>query len=86
MRGASGGAAQESMLLELEDTVVDVEGVRHHDGVRDALPVEFAVGAGALARIRTQHAPKQQPKNVLRFLIGLKLVYYKTNVYPERAL
>ena len=48
MRGASGGAAQEGTLLELEDTVVDVEGVRHHDGVRDALRVEFAVGAGAL--------------------------------------
>ena len=38
MRGASGGAAQESTLLELEDAVVDVEGVRHHDGVRDAHP------------------------------------------------
>ena len=38
MRGASGGAAQEGTLLELEDTAVDVEGVRHHDGVRDALP------------------------------------------------
>ena len=33
MRGASGGAAQEGTLLELEDTVVDVEGVHHHDGV-----------------------------------------------------
>ena len=38
VRGASGGAAQESTLLELEEAVVDVEGVRHHDGVRDALP------------------------------------------------
>ena len=44
MRGASGGAAQEGTLLELEDTVVDVEGVRHHDGVRDALPVDRTCG------------------------------------------
>ena len=43
-----GGAARQHALLELQDALVDVESVRHHDRVRDALPVELAVRAGAL--------------------------------------
>ena len=43
-----GGATRQHALLELQDALVDVEGVRHHDRVRDALPVELAVRAGAL--------------------------------------
>ena len=35
-------------LLRIPITVVVVEGVRHPDGVRAALPVELAVGASAL--------------------------------------
>ena len=34
-----GRAALQNRLLEFQDALVDVEGVRHDDGVRDALPV-----------------------------------------------
>jgi hypothetical protein len=34
-----GRAALQDHLFELQDAVVDVEGVCHDDGVRDALPV-----------------------------------------------
>ena len=40
------GTAERSRILELQDALVDVEGVRHDDGVRDALP------AGSRSRAR----------------------------------
>ena len=48
-----GRAALQNHLLELQDAVVDVEGVCHDDGVRDALPVvltERASAAGGWVR------------------------------------
>ena len=42
-----GRAALQNLLLELQGAVVDVEGVRHDDGMRDALPVVLAERAGA---------------------------------------
>ena len=42
-----GRAALQSQLLELQGALVDVEGVRHDDGVRDALPVVLPERAGA---------------------------------------
>ena len=44
----SGGATRQHALLELQDALVDVKGVRHHDRMRDALPMELAVRARAL--------------------------------------
>ena len=44
----SGGAMRQHALLELQDALVDVKGVRHHDRMRDALPMELAVRARAL--------------------------------------
>ena len=41
-----GRAALQSQLLELQGALVDVEGVRHDDGVRDALPVVLPERAG----------------------------------------
>ena len=49
-----GRAALQNHLLELQDALVDVEGVRHDDGVRDALPVvlsERASAAGVLGAV-----------------------------------
>jgi len=49
-----GRAALQNHLFELQDAVVDVEGVRHDDGVRDALPVvlsERASAAGVLGAV-----------------------------------
>ena len=37
-----GRAALQNLLLELQGALVNVEGVRHDDGVRDALPVVLA--------------------------------------------
>ena len=37
-----GGATRQHALLELQDALVDVQGVRHYDRMRDALPVNFA--------------------------------------------
>ena len=44
----SGGATRQHALLELQDALVDVKGVRHHDRMRDALPMELSVRARAL--------------------------------------
>ena len=49
-----GRAALQNHLFELQDAVVDVEGVCHDDGVRDALPVvltERASAAGVLGAV-----------------------------------
>ena len=43
-----GRAALQNHLFELQDAVVDVEGVCHDDGVRDALPVVLSELAGAV--------------------------------------
>ena len=45
-----GRAALQNHLLELQDALVDVEGVRHDDGVRDALPVVLSERASAAGR------------------------------------
>ena len=56
VRGAArlGRAALQNHRFELQDAVVDVEGVCHDDGVRDALPVvlsERASAAGVLGAV-----------------------------------